>query len=59
LHPQTTRKDFLKRLGWQGMAASRSGRIYDDVNPDILFRPGPRIVDGIEAIAQRLGETAR
>jgi iron complex transport system substrate-binding protein len=57
LHPQTTRTEFLQRLGWQDVSAVKSGRVYDDVNPDLLFRSGPRIVDGIEAMATRIASS--
>jgi iron complex transport system substrate-binding protein len=45
---------FRRRIGWSGVAAVRDGRIIDDVNPDLLFRPGPRLVDGVKALAARL-----
>lgn len=54
LHPQTTRAETRERLGWQNVKAVRNDRIYDDVNPDLLFRSGPRLVQGIEELARRL-----
>jgi len=39
-----------QRPGWGGMAAVVEGRIYP-VDGDVMSRPGPRIVDGIEALA--------
>jgi len=53
LHPQSKAKDVALRLGWQNVAAVKAGRIYDDVDPDLLLRSGPRIIDGIEALAKR------
>jgi ABC-type Fe3+-hydroxamate transport system substrate-binding protein len=54
LHPMRDRTEFGKRLGWQSIAAVRNGRVFDDVDPDIVFRPGPRLVDAVEAIAARI-----
>ncbi|HID93504.1 MAG TPA: cobalamin-binding protein [bacterium (Candidatus Stahlbacteria)] len=42
--------DPRKRLGWQSIAAVKNEQIYKDIDPNILMRPGPRIVDGIKAL---------
>lgn len=42
------------RLGWDGIAAVKHRRIYNDIDPDILLRPGPRLVEGLRAIHERL-----
>lgn len=39
------------RAGWAGMKAVVDGRIHP-VDGDIMSRPGPRIVDGIEELAR-------
>jgi ABC-type Fe3+-hydroxamate transport system substrate-binding protein len=54
LHPQSTARDLAARLGWQDVAAVRGKRIFTDLDPDLLFRPGPRIIQGIEELARRL-----
>jgi iron complex transport system substrate-binding protein len=54
LHPLTKSAEVKKRLGWQKISALKNGKIYDDVNPDLLFRPGPRIIEGIKVLAQRI-----
>jgi iron complex transport system substrate-binding protein len=54
LHPMRDRTEFGKRLGWHEINAVRNGQVFDDVNPDIVFRSGPRVVDAVEAIALRL-----
>jgi iron complex transport system substrate-binding protein len=41
------------RLGWNGISAVRKGRVYNDINPDILLRPGPRIVEGVRQLQKR------
>jgi iron complex transport system substrate-binding protein len=40
------------RPGWDAIDAVRNGRIYG-VDPDIISRPGPRIVDALEQLAAR------
>jgi iron complex transport system substrate-binding protein len=42
------------RIGWSKIAAVRRGRIVRDLPPDLILRPGPRLVDGVKALAQRL-----
>lgn len=41
------------RPGWAGVSAVLSGRVHA-IDPDIVNRPGPRIVEGIEAMARAL-----
>ncbi len=41
------------RPGWQGVSAVRDDRIYA-VDPDIVNRPGPRLVEGLETLANLL-----
>ena len=43
-----------KRFGWENISAVKNGRVYNDINPDIMFRPGPRVVEGIRQIHKRL-----
>jgi iron complex transport system substrate-binding protein len=43
-----------QRFGWDNIDAVRNGRVFNDVNPDILLRPGPRITQGLEEIYKRL-----
>jgi len=45
---------FSERIGWSDIAAVRSGRIIDDIPSDILLRPGPRLIDGVKMLSQRL-----
>ncbi|MDD5255806.1 MAG: cobalamin-binding protein [Candidatus Omnitrophica bacterium] len=45
---------MLKRAGWQDIPAIRNKCLYDDINPDIILRPGPRIIEGLEEIHKRL-----
>ncbi len=48
-----TAESVAARPGWAGVAAVKTRRIYA-VNPDLTNRPGPRIVDGLEAMARAL-----
>jgi iron complex transport system substrate-binding protein len=54
LHPDMSVKDVARRVGWGGIGAVRNGRIYDKLDEDLLFRPGPRIVDGTVLLAKLL-----
>ncbi len=45
---------LTKRIGWAEIAAVRNRRIIDDIDADLLFRPGPRLVEGVKALAERL-----
>ncbi len=41
------------RAGWDAIAAVKTNRIYT-INPDIISRPGPRLVEAIETLAKFL-----
>jgi iron complex transport system substrate-binding protein len=41
------------RPGWSGISAVVNGRIHG-IHSDLTSRPGPRIVEGLEAMAQAL-----
>jgi len=43
-----------KRMGWNSIVAVKNNQVYNDINPDILLRPGPRIVQGLREIYNRL-----
>ena len=51
LHPTG---EIRERLGWENISAVRNERVYSDIDEDILLRPGPRIVKGIEELSKRL-----
>ncbi len=38
--------EVTKRPGWKNIDAVKNERIYT-IDPDIIFRPGPRIIDGL------------
>ena len=45
-----TAASMRSRPGWSGIAAIRENRVCE-MDPDLLSRPGPRIVEGLEALA--------
>ncbi len=50
----SARQLVLQRPGWQKVSAVASGRVYDKLKTDILTRPGPRVLDGIEELNSRI-----
>jgi len=46
------------RPGWGDLAAVRKGRVIDSIHPDLLSRPGPRLAQGLEALARALHPAA-
>ena len=49
----TTSQSLAERPGWGGIAAVQSGRVVS-VDTNWIDRPGPRLVDGLEALARAL-----
>jgi iron complex transport system substrate-binding protein len=43
-----------KRPGWGVISAVKSGRVYSDIDPDTMLRPGPRIVEGLDRLSRRV-----
>jgi cobalamin transport system substrate-binding protein len=56
LHPDVSAADVGARVGWSGISAVRHGRVYDNLDEDLFFRPGPRIVEGVALLARLLRE---
>ncbi|HOX08029.1 MAG TPA: helical backbone metal receptor, partial [Planctomycetota bacterium] len=42
------------RPGWGGVRAVRDGRVWSDLDPDCLLRPGPRLIKGLDELRARL-----
>jgi iron complex transport system substrate-binding protein len=53
LHPGPG-EDVRMRLGWQGIAAVRQGRVITDLDENLVSRPGPRFVRAIRTLGSRL-----
>ncbi len=45
------KEDFEKRPGWSAISAVKNNRIYT-IEENIVIRPGPRIVQGLEQLAK-------
>lgn len=43
-----------KRLGWSQISAVKNNRLYNDIDPNILLRPGPRVGEGLKALYNKL-----
>ena len=40
--------------GWSRLSAVRQGRVYDGLDNNLIVRPGPRVMDGLELIRSRI-----
>jgi len=47
-------KAISERLGWKEISAVKNNRIYNDIDPNILLRPGPRLVEALTQLYKRL-----
>ncbi|MGG1248804.1 ABC transporter substrate-binding protein [Bacillus spizizenii] len=45
--------EIKKRSGWSGVKAIRHHEVYD-VDPDLVTRPGPRLIKGVEELAEHI-----
>lgn len=52
--PRRAVEFIARRPGWSELKAVRAGRVYADLDMDLLLRPGPRLVEGLEALISRL-----
>jgi iron complex transport system substrate-binding protein len=50
--------EILRRPGWSSLGAAKGGRVIADLDGDLLSRPGPRLADGLRALAAALAEKA-
>jgi iron complex transport system substrate-binding protein len=48
-----TPESVAQRAGWEGLDAVQNGRVYP-FDDNLASRPGPRLVDGLEALAKLL-----
>jgi iron complex transport system substrate-binding protein len=52
--PTITPATVAARAGWSGMTAVKDGRVAVVADDVVITRPGPRIVDGLEALARAI-----
>jgi iron complex transport system substrate-binding protein len=53
-HGGDAAEQMEERISWADIAAVRGQRIIRDLPPDHLLRPGPRLIEGVKLLAQRL-----
>lgn len=53
LHPGSYAGEIAARVGWGRVSAVRHGRIFTDVDDDLVTRPGPRLVEAVRVFADR------
>jgi iron complex transport system substrate-binding protein len=49
-HGAATPAEVADRPGWRNIRAVQDGRIVSDIDPSLIFRAGPRTVDGANAL---------
>ena len=54
---QWVKNEFQKRVGWSSVSAIEKERVYADIDPDLILRPGPRIGEGLIELYMRLYES--
>ena len=47
-------EDIYMRSAWENISAIKGKRIYDKFNQDLLLRPGPRIIEGIKILNNKV-----
>jgi iron complex transport system substrate-binding protein len=52
--PSITPASVAARAGWEGMTAVTQGRIVAMPDDPVITRPGPRLIDGLEALARAI-----
>jgi iron complex transport system substrate-binding protein len=52
--PSITPESVAARPGWDGMTAIATGRIAVMAEDPVITRPGPRIIEGLEALARAI-----
>lgn len=55
----TTEKPVARRPGWATVSAVKNGHIVTEWDPDLLLRPGPRLIDGMQQLSEYLSKMPR
>ncbi len=58
LHPTITTPQAMQRLGWEEITAVKNGMVFDDIDPDVILRPGPRVAHGVRELLARIHRKA-
>ncbi len=45
---------LVLRTGWQRISAVKNKRVFNDIDPDLILRPGPRAARGVKELYKRL-----
>lgn len=53
-YPNAEVDQISDRLGWENISAVQNHKVYVDIDPNILIRPAPRVVQGIKVLNQML-----
>jgi len=56
LHPGASAREIAARVGWSRISAVRSGRVHTDIDDDLVTRPGPRLVEAVRVLSERLSQ---
>ena len=46
------------RLGWGTLSAVKAGRVYDGFPDDVILRPGPRVMEAVDALEKAISGKA-
>ncbi|MDD5258434.1 MAG: cobalamin-binding protein [bacterium] len=49
-----SRNYFTANKAWNKTTAVQQNHLIDTVNPDLMLRPGPRLIDGLEQLAEKI-----
>ena len=47
------------RIGWADIPAVKNGNVVDDIAPNLILRPGPRLIEAVKFLAERFHRTAQ
>ncbi|MCD5384008.1 helical backbone metal receptor [candidate division WOR-3 bacterium] len=46
-----------ERIGWEGVTAVKNGNIVEDLDINLLVRPGPRVIEGIKSLRKAIEDS--
>ena len=57
--PEEKLRELERSPAWSGLSAVKRGNVITGLDPDLLYRLGPRSLDGVEALRERLAELVK